>query len=79
MQNKHSQELRETLMECPPIDPRLLQHLRLKFQDPSKSAKPTNPLLAQLLTIQYGVDKLLNYMENQYNAQSEAARKEREI
>ena len=78
MQQKEDAQLREDLMQCPPVDPRLLRHLALKFQDPSKTAKPTNPQLAQLLTIQYGCDKVLNYLEGQYRLQSEAARRERE-
>lgn len=79
MQAKADDQMREDLMQCPPISPQLLRHLAFKFQDPSKSAKPTNPQLAQLLTIQFGCDKVINYLTNQYNAQSEAARKEREI
>lgn len=72
-------QIRANMIECPPVHPALLAHLRFKFQDPSKSAKPTNPQLAQLLTIQYGCDKVLQYLENQYNIQSQKAREEREI
>jgi len=75
---KLDKQVQDTLVNCPPVHPALLAHLRFKFQDPSKVAKPTNPQLAQLLTIQYGCDKVLNYLEQQYNRQSEAARTERE-
>jgi len=66
-------------IECPPVSPHLLRHLRLLFSDVSKEAKPTNPLLPQLLTVQYGCDKVINYLERQYDAQSKAAREERGI
>lgn len=66
-------------IECPPVSPHLLRHLRLMFSDVSKAAKPTNPLLAQLLTVQYGCDKVLNYLQSQYDAQSRAAREEKGI
>lgn len=74
-----NQEVRETLAQCPAISPHLLAHLRFKFQDPSKVAKPTNPQLAQLLTIQFGCDKVLNYLESQYDIQSSKAREDHEI
>lgn len=72
-------QVKETLINCPPVHPALLAHLRFKFQDPTKVAKPTNPQLAQLLTIQYGCDKVLQYLEQQYEIQSAKAREEREI
>lgn len=78
MQQKEDAQLREDLMQCPPIDPRLLRHLALKFQDPTDTARPTHPQLAQLLTIQYGCDKVIKYLEKQYAIQSEVARRERE-
>jgi hypothetical protein len=76
--DRKRQEARQAI-ECPPVSPHLLRHLRLMFSDPSKEAKPNNPLLGQLLTIQYGCDKVLNYLERQYEAQSQAAREERGI
>jgi hypothetical protein len=66
-------------IECPPISPHLIRHLRLMFADVAKEAKPTNPLLAQLLTVQYGCNKVVNYLQNQYDAQSKAAREEKGI
>lgn len=78
-QSKLDAQVRDNLINCPPIHPALLAHLRFKFQDPANAAKPTNPQLAQLLTIQYGCDKVLQYLENQYNIQSAKAREERAI
>jgi len=66
-------------IQCPPVSPHLLRHLRLMFSDVSREAKPTNPLLGQLLIVQYGCDKVLNYLQRQYDAQSAAAREERGI
>lgn len=74
-----AEQARRDLVQCPPINPQLLAHLRMMFSDPGREAKPTNPMLGQLLTIQYGVEKVLNYMEKMYDAQSEAARKANEI
>ena len=70
---------RQQAIECPPINPALIRHLEIMFSDPGKAAKPTNPLLGQLLTIQYGCDKVLNYLKGQYAAQSAAARRDRGI
>ncbi len=70
---------KQTLMQCPPVNPHLIKHLRMMFSDPGRAAKPTNPLLGQLLTIQYGVEKVLNYLQAQYDGQSAEARKARGI
>jgi hypothetical protein len=70
---------RESKFHCPPVDPMLIKHLKYMFQDPVDKAKPTNPQLAQLLTIQYGCDKVINYLTKQWEQQSAAARKDREI
>ena len=79
MKQKVDVELQQTLRECPPVSPHLIAHLRFMFQDPTDKAAPNNPQLAQLLTIQYGVDKVICYLEKHYNGQSEKAREEREI
>lgn len=79
MNQKLDVELQNTLRECPPVSPHLIAHLRHMFQDPTDKAKPNNPQLAQLLTIQYGVDKILCYLEKQYNRQSAEAREANEI
>lgn len=79
MKHKLDAELQNTLRECPPVSPHLIAHLRHMFQDPTERARPNNPQLAQLLTIQYGVDKVLLYLEKQYDQQSAAAREERGI
>ena len=78
MNKRQDAELND-LMQCPPVPPQLIAHLRLKFSDPGAEAKPTNPLLAQLLTIQYGCEKVLLYLEKHYEMQSAQARREREI
>jgi hypothetical protein len=59
---------------CPPVSPALLSHLEMMFKYPV-DAKPGHPQLAQLLTIQYGVEKVLTYLRKHYDSQTEIARK----
>lgn len=80
---QHMQKLddaeRNQAMECPPVSPHLLRHLRLMFADITRAAKPNNPMLGQLLTIQFGCNKVIDYLQQHYEAQSAAARKERQV
>jgi len=68
-------EFQELTNTCPPVDPRLIAHLRKVF-GPATKVKPNNPELGQLLFIQYGVDKVLDYLQGHYDNQSLAARKD---
>lgn len=68
--------VRQEIMQCPPVSAQLIAHLRLMFSDPGKEAHPTNPLLPQLLTIQYGCEKVLDYLERHHNMQSGKARED---
>lgn len=71
---ERAREERLALMECPPVSARLIAHLEIMFSDPGKSANATNPMLGQLLTIQFGCAKVLNYLKAQHDRQSEVAR-----
>jgi hypothetical protein len=58
---------------CPPIDPHLIRHLEKMFTN--GKIKPTHPDLAQLLTVQYGVNTVIDYLKAHYDQQSAVARK----
>jgi len=75
MRTKDDQIARQEALQCPPISPHLLRHLKIMFSYPIP-AKPNNPELAQMLMIQFGVEKVLHYLRSQYDQQSAAARKE---
>lgn len=68
----------ELTKQCPPVDPHLIRHLEKMFQPPV-GTKVKDPALAQMLMIQFGVDKVLSYLKGRYQQQSEAARKERTV
>lgn len=66
---------KQQAVQCPPVSPHLLKHLEIMFSYPV-DAKPGNPQLSQLLMVQYGVEKVLNYLRYHYEGQSAEARKE---
>lgn len=66
---------KQQAVQCPPVSPHLLKHLEIMFSYPV-DAKPGNPQLSQLLTVQYGVEKVLSYLRYQYDGQTAEARKE---
>lgn len=68
------EQLARKLPECPPVDPNLVAHLNAVFTYPVR-VKPFHPQLAQLLTVQYGVEKVIDYLKEAYKVQSELARK----
>lgn len=61
-------------LACPPVDPNMVAHLRKVFG--KNAPKAHNPLLTQLLTVQYGIDLVISYLDSRYNHQSATARKE---
>jgi hypothetical protein len=75
---KKDEVIRRESMACPPIQPLLIQHLKQRFQ-PARKIRPDHPQLQQLLMVQYGVEKVIDYLEGQYDRQSLEARKAREI
>lgn len=77
MQEREQQEQVRTPI-CPPVDPHLIGHLRVVFQKLG-DVKPAHPQLSQLLLIQHGVDKVIDYLQKHYDNQSLAARKGSEI
>jgi len=62
------------LRQCPPVSPSLLAHLELMFSYPVE-VSPKHPQLSQLLIMQLGVEKVLDYLRRHYDSQSELARK----
>lgn len=72
------QRFNQAAAQCPPVDPNLLRHLEMMFSDIT-STKPDHPQLSQMLLVQHGVNKLVGYLQRQYDAQSEAARKARSV
>jgi len=77
MQQRDTKQDR-ALIECPPVPPALVAHLDKMFSYPIDS-KVTNPQLSQLLMIQYGVEKVLNYLKMHYDQQSQLAREKHAI
>lgn len=77
-ENSRHDEYLELIKTCPPIDPNMIGHLKKLFSN-KKDIKPTHPQLAQLLQIQYGIDLIIEYIEDRWNQQTLRVRREREI
>lgn len=63
---------------CPPIDPQLISHLKLMFSN-RKDITVAHPQLQQMLMVQYGIDMIIEYLEDHWDNQTLKVRREREI
>jgi len=72
---QHNSPDQAKVPECPPIDPQLLAHLDYMFQYPV-AAKAGHPQLGQLLTVQFGIEKVLSYLKEHYEHQTAVTRGE---
>lgn len=69
-------QFKEDLMNCPPVDPRLMAHLKTCMFTDIGAASPKHPQLGQMLLVQHGVNKVLDYLTARHAQQSEQIRKE---